>query len=183
MKKNSLSIQLTCLFLSAAIFLTSCTATTRIQSNPSGAKVYLDDEQVGVTPYIMSDKKLVLTETTVKLEKEGYETFNTIIARDEKPHVGAIIGGFFCLGIAWAWGLEYKPLHHYELTPLSAKPAVVNETVQPKTEQPSPTAASTPPAKKSKADRLREMKQLLDEKILTQEEFDKEKAKILNEPD
>ncbi len=35
--------------------------------------------------------------------------------------------------------------------------------------------------KKSKADRLRELKQLLDEKIITQEEFDKEKKKILDE--
>lgn len=34
---------------------------------------------------------------------------------------------------------------------------------------------------KSKADRLRELKQLLDEKILTQEEYDKEKKKILDE--
>ena len=34
---------------------------------------------------------------------------------------------------------------------------------------------------KSKADRLRELKQLLDEKILTQEDFEKEKKKILDE--
>lgn len=34
---------------------------------------------------------------------------------------------------------------------------------------------------KSKADRLRELKQLLDEKIITQEEFKKEKKKILDE--
>jgi len=34
---------------------------------------------------------------------------------------------------------------------------------------------------KSKADRLRELKQLLDEKILTQEEYEKEKMKILDE--
>jgi len=34
---------------------------------------------------------------------------------------------------------------------------------------------------KSKADRLRELKQLLDDKIITQEEFEKEKKKILDE--
>jgi predicted Zn-dependent peptidase len=34
---------------------------------------------------------------------------------------------------------------------------------------------------KSKADRLRELKKLLDEKIITQEEFEKEKKKILDE--
>jgi hypothetical protein len=37
------------------------------------------------------------------------------------------------------------------------------------------------PITKSKADRLRELKQLLDENILTQEEYDKEKKKILDE--
>lgn len=36
---------------------------------------------------------------------------------------------------------------------------------------------------KSKADKLRELKKLLDDKILTQEEFDKEKKKILDEKD
>ena len=34
---------------------------------------------------------------------------------------------------------------------------------------------------KNKADRIREMKKLFDEKILTQEEYEKEKAKILDE--
>jgi hypothetical protein len=34
---------------------------------------------------------------------------------------------------------------------------------------------------KSKADRLRELKQLLDENILTQEEYEIEKKKILDE--
>ena len=38
----------------------------------------------------------------------------------------------------------------------------------------------TPADKQSKADKLRELKQLLDDGILTQEEYEKEKAKILN---
>lgn len=42
------------------------------------------------------------------------------------------------------------------------------------------TKKETPlPESKSKADKLRELKQLLDEGVLTQEEYEKEKAKIL----
>ena len=38
----------------------------------------------------------------------------------------------------------------------------------------------TPANQQSKADKLRELKQLLDDGILTQEEYEKEKTKILN---
>ena len=42
-----------------------------------------------------------------------------------------------------------------------------------------PTISPTQPLTKSKTEVLRELKQLLDEGILTQEEYEKEKAKLL----
>lgn len=42
-----------------------------------------------------------------------------------------------------------------------------------------PTISPTQPLTKSKTEALRELKQLLDEGVLTQEEYDKEKAKLL----
>jgi hypothetical protein len=139
-----------------------------IQSNPSGAKVYLNGEPVGTTPYTHQDTKIVGSTTTVKLEKEGYEPLNASFSRDEEADIGAIIGGIF-VWVPFLWTMKYKPIHSYELTPSSGneQPKVRTNLQQNQTE--------------SKVDRLRELKKLLDEKLITQEEYEKEKKKVLEE--
>ncbi|MBA3899624.1 MAG: PEGA domain-containing protein [Bacteroidetes bacterium] len=156
------------LLLVGSILLTSCASTTMIQSNPSGAKVYLNGEPVGTTPYTHRDTKIIGSTTMVRLEKEGYGPLNTSFSRDEEVDVGAVIGGIFVL-VPFLWTMKYKPTRTYELTPSSGNEQPVIKT------QPQQNQA------KSKTDRLREMKQLLDEKVITQEEFEKEKKKILEE--
>jgi len=139
-----------------------------IQSTPSGAKVYLNGEPVGVTPYPYSDTKIVGSTTTVKLTKEGYEPYYNSFTRDEQVDVGAIVAGVFVF-FPFIWTMKYKPTHTYELKPISDN---------------SDEAIQTHPKQincKSKADRIREFKQLFDEKIITQEEFEREKKKILDE--
>ena len=168
MKKQTMTTKMISLFLAGSILLTSCASTTMIQSNPSGAKVYLNGEPVGTTPYTHRDTKIVGSTTTVKLEKDGYDPLNTSFSRDEEVDVGAIIGGIFVL-VPFLWTMKYKPTHTYELTPSSGNEQKVIKTT--------PQQNQT----KSKADRLRELKQLLDEKIITQEDYEKEKKKILEE--
>jgi len=53
----------------------------------------------------------------IKLEKDGYEPLNTMISRDERVDVGAIIGGLFVL-VPFLWTMQYNPQHSYELSPL-----------------------------------------------------------------
>ena len=108
------------LLLAGAVLITSCSSTTLIQSNPPGAKVYLNDEAVGTTPYTHKDKKIVGTTTIVKLEKEGYQSLTTSFSRDEEVDVGAIIGGIFVL-VPFLWTMKYKPFHSYELSPVQGK--------------------------------------------------------------
>jgi len=168
MKNQTKTKKTISLLLAGSILLTSCASTTMIQSNPSGAKVYLNGEPVGTTPYTHRDTKIIGSTTIVKLKKEGYESLNTSFSRNEEVDVGAIIGGIFVL-VPFLWTMKYKPTHTYELTPNSS-------SVQPNTTT-SPLQNQT----KSKADRLRELKQLLDEKVITQEEYEKEKKKILEE--
>ena len=165
--KKTITTKTTSVILAFTILISSCASTTLIQSNPSGAKLYLDGEKAGKTPYSYTDTKIVFSPTTVRLEKEGYETFNTTFTRDEEAHVGAIIGGFL-VGVPFLWSLKYKPSHSYELSP-------VIENNQ------STISTTKKQYKKTKADRLREIKQLLDDKIITQGEFDNEKKKILEE--
>ncbi|NUM31898.1 MAG: PEGA domain-containing protein [Bacteroidetes bacterium] len=168
MKKKSMTKKTISLLLAGSVLLTSCASTTIIQSNPSGAKVYLNGEPVGTTPYTHRDTKIIGSTNIVKLEKEGYDPLNTSFSRDEEVDVGAIIGGFFVL-FPFLWAMKYKPTHTYELTPSSGNEQPIIKT-NPQQNHP-----------KSKADRLRELKQLLDEKVITQEEYEKEKKKILEE--
>ena len=165
MKKPTITTRTVSLLLSVSILWTSCASTTMIQSTPSGAKVYINGEPVGTTPYPYTDTKVVGTTTILKLKKEGYDPLNTSFARDEEVDVGAIICGFICF-FPFLWTMKYKPSHTYELTSSSGN------------EQP---AIQKQENTKSKADRLRELKQLYEEKLITQEDYDKEKMKILEE--
>ncbi len=105
------------LFLAIAIMATSCASTTLIHSIPSGAKVYIDGEPAGTTPYAHTDTKIVGSATQIKLKKEGYEDHNVVITRDEEVDVGALIAGFFFY-VPFLWVMKYKPAHTYELTPV-----------------------------------------------------------------
>ncbi|HZK03772.1 MAG TPA: PEGA domain-containing protein [Bacteroidaceae bacterium] len=168
MKKQTMATKTFSLLLASSILLTSCVSTTIIQSNPSGAKIYLNGELLGTTPYIHRDTKIVGSTTTVKLEKERYDPLNTSFSRDEEVDVGAIIGGIYIL-FPFLWTMKYKPTHTYELTPSSDNEQPIIKT--------NPQQNNI----KSKAVQLRELKELLDEKVITQEEFEKEKKKILEE--
>ena len=154
-------------FLALSTLFTSCSSTTMIKSNPSKAKVYLDGAFVGETPYLHRDSKIVGSSMVVKIEKEGFQPLVATITKDEEVNVGAVIGGIFFV-FPFLWTMQYQPVHNYMLKE-TADEEISNSNVQ-----------STQLNTKSKADLLRELKQLLDEKIITAEEFEKEKAKVLD---
>lgn len=158
--------------LAGIILLESCSSYTVIQSRPTGAKLYLNDLSVGVTPYRYSDTKIVGSATSVRLEKEGYAPLRTSFSRNEQADVGAIIGGIFFL-FPFLWTMKYSPTHDYELMPVSDS--------QPQTPSIAPMPLANDAAvSTSKATRLREIKKLLDDGILTKDEYEKEKKKILD---
>ncbi|MGV8962437.1 MAG: PEGA domain-containing protein [Candidatus Saccharimonadaceae bacterium] len=164
---KSITTKTASVVLAGAILFCSCASSTMIQSTPNGAQVYLNGENVGVTPYSHSDTKIVGSTTTVKLEKEGYETYNTSFSRDESADVGAIIGGILVL-VPFLWTMKYKPTHSYELSPLQKGNQPTISSVENKTTN-------------SKVQSLRSLKTLLDDKTITQKEFEIEKKKILGE--
>ncbi|MBO3272432.1 PEGA domain-containing protein [Hymenobacter defluvii] len=153
--------------LAATTLLSSCASSTMLQSTPPGARVYLNGEPVGVTPYQHRDTKIVGSTTDVRLEKEGYETVNTSFSRDEEADAGAIIGGIF-LFFPFLWTMKYKPVHSYEMRPLSSLPVAEQSTA------PATYNASLP-------EQLRQLKKLADDKIITQAEYEQQKKKLLGE--
>jgi hypothetical protein len=72
-----------------------CASTTLINSVPEGAKVTIDGEYAGTTPYSYTDSKILGSPTIIELKKDGYKTKSVTIQKTDKPKIGAIIGGFF----------------------------------------------------------------------------------------
>lgn len=157
MKQQGLNLM--AIFMSALILFTSCSSTTLISSEPSGAQVYLNGERMGKTPYTHTDTKILGTCTTLRLEKEGYESFNTVFCRNEEADVGAIIGGVFLL-FPFLWTMKYKPGRSYELIPLkdNGEETILDE---------------------NKREKLRELKEMFDEGLINKEEYDAQRKKIL----
>ncbi len=152
--------------LAFSVLFSSCASTTLIQSHPAGAKLYIDGQPVGVTPYTYSDTKIVGSVTDLRIEKEGYETLQIPLIRNEKADVGAIVGGLFFL-VPFLWTMEYNPTHTYELSPLKNHDNIVKSAVD--------------TTVKSKEERLKELKNLLDSNLITKEDYEKAKKEILEE--
>ncbi len=93
-----------------------CASATTINSIPSGAKLYLDYEYKGETPYTHTDRSLLLTTRSVALKAEGYQDFKAEIKRSELD-VGALIGTIF-LTIPVLWILKYPPQYTFEMEEL-----------------------------------------------------------------
>ena len=125
--------KLVCLIL--AISVTACASTTAVNSQPSGATVFLNGERVGTTPYTHSDTKIIGSTNTVVLKKEGYQDFSTAFSRNENANVGAIIGGVFVL-VPFLWAMDYKPSHSYEMLPIKG---AANQWMQVPPERGTPT--------------------------------------------
>ncbi len=96
-------------------FLFGCASATVIKSNPSEARLLLDGQHKGETPYTYSDRATAGTVRTVTLQKEGYKEFTGKIKR-EKFSVPAFIGGLFFL-IPFIWITEYPSEYTFEMQP------------------------------------------------------------------
>lgn len=158
--------------LAFIVLLSSCTSSTLIQSTPSDAKVFLNGHRVGNTPYSLTDMRVVGSCTFVRIEKEGYEPLYTQICRNEEVDIGAVVAGVFFLW-PFLWTMKYYPVHHYELQPLNADGDLYVPEERPIVRPAQQNSFET------KAAKLRELKALYDEGILTKEEYESEKKKVL----
>lgn len=106
--------------LTIATLFTSCASTTIISTIPSDAKLYVNGEFVGNTPYKYRDTKIVGSVNTVRIEKENFAIYKTSFAKDERLAIGPLIGGMFFL-VPYLWIMKYNKAHLYELNPIEMK--------------------------------------------------------------
>ena len=154
------------------VLLSSCASTTLISTEPSGATLYIDGVKVGETPLPMTNTKTVLECSSITIEKEGYRTVNTTICRSEEIDPVPIIGGFLFI-FPFLWAMKYYPEHNYTLQQ-------VKNVEEVKSDNNTNVEKKQTTDTKTKYELLRELKQLLDDGIITQQEFEKEKKRILD---
>jgi hypothetical protein len=166
--------KLSILILSASILFTSCASTTLINSTPSGAELYINEEAVGVTPYSMTDTKIVGSCSSIRIEKEGYNEFYTTICRTEEVDGGAVVGGFF-FWPAWLWAMKYKSSHYYKLTPKTGEEESLEQLLN------NNQSSGNKTIKNSDSDENGKTMDLNDATPISSEEFEKQKIEKASE--
>jgi hypothetical protein len=104
------------LLLITAFLFSGCASTTLLTTAPPGAKVYVNGEVMGTTPYRYSDTKPALSSTRITFTKQGFRDLDIILKRNERPAWGAIIGATMVY-VPILWFAQYNKSHFYELEP------------------------------------------------------------------
>jgi len=166
------------LLLTLSLFTSGCATITRgskdvlvVESTPSGADVSLSSGQAGKTPAsfkLPREDALVVT-----ISKPGYET----VAVNVTPHISgsgglamagnAVIGGGL-IGAAVDAGTGAMK----DLKPNPIKVTLVRIGTTGEANQPVPAATSL-------SEKLRELKSAFDSGLLSKEEYEQQRAKIL----
>jgi drug/metabolite transporter superfamily protein YnfA len=182
MRRANFNIRILAFLMAFLMLLSGCYSSTTIISHPEGATLYLDGKYVGQTPYRRSDSKIMGSSTNVRLEKEGYLPLYTSYSRTERVDVAAIAGGIFVL-IPLLWALKYNPFHQYEMNPLQ-KEDVTAPPVREKSpaEKKAQVKALMEELTGSATEKLRRLKELFDKGLISKEEYDAQRAKILENP-
>lgn len=147
----------TVLLLSTLIFA-GCAERVRVVSIPPGARVFLDGREAGTTPYTFTLQEDQLRDIPYRVELEPYRPVEGVLRKGVAP--GRVVGAVFTLGILYAFRSPYY-----------VQNAKVYLALQ-------PTEASGPPLIE---DRLRKLKELRDDGVLSESEYEEQRTRILQE--
>ena len=162
------------LLIFGVVFFTSCASYTIITTEPQGANVYVDDYYIGKTPVVYKDYKPALSSTAIKIEKQGYRTIYTYIQKDGSINLTSLVGGFFFMP-AWIWALGYPPQYSFTLQPGDSAQIQIPSANLPYTIPDSTVFGN------QKAKTLKELEDLHNQGLLTDEEYEAKKKQILEE--
>lgn len=171
--------------LIASSFLLGCATifkgghqTISFSSNPDSAKVYLNGENMGKTPFELQLK--VNKSYNVEFRKEGYSNRTLILSNS----VGAgwiildvVLGGIIGIAIDAATGDWYSLDQDHLNAPLEATKTEFKTTNQDEGNSTIETKNNGSNISK----KLKDLKGLLDEGIITKDEFEARRKKILDD--
>ncbi|WP_375578881.1 PEGA domain-containing protein [Marivirga tractuosa] len=158
------------LFTSCATLFTGTKQKVSIDSDPQGAEVIIDGQKLGVTPTkVKVDRELdalLYGGKEIQLILDGYRNLGYEL--DARLNTVSIINFvnplFWGIDIATGAVTKYDNYYNFRLRPIEGK------TNNPYTSN-----------NMDKYEKLLSLKKLLEEGVITQEEFEKEKTKILGE--
>lgn len=97
--------------------LAGCGDSVLIRTTPPGAKAYVDNNMIGLTPIDFRVPRSEITQHSLRVEKEGYEPIDDTIR--SRFAVGRAFGAFFTVGIMYIFRspMYLVPLPMYSLSP------------------------------------------------------------------
>lgn len=106
-------------------FLVGCNATTKIVSQPEGARVILNEQkELGHTPLDIEAQVFMWTRHTVRLEKDGYQSTDLVLQSESPVSIRYAAVCVCSLLTLWPLGLLAdfeEPLYTVTLEPLSSE--------------------------------------------------------------
>ncbi len=117
----------------AVAFLAACSTHVQINSNPQGARVWVNDKDLGVTPATTVLEYNSFTQHRVRLEKPGFLPYMGVLRTE--INVAPIVGAVLCICFlpALLWVVMPAPVQNFELVPAgaSSSPAVAGDAPAP----------------------------------------------------
>ena len=102
----------------ALCILTGCSTTTRFHTKPEGAKIYINGDFLGESPYVFNDERSLPKRFHLQIRKEGYKELDLYIDKSF-DYLGVFLSGFY--GIFTFWGASLENDYHFNLSSLKIK--------------------------------------------------------------
>ncbi len=171
------------LFNSCATVFTGTTQNILIESNPSGANVTINNQNYGSTPARVTIKKnlddVMDGGRPVKLELDGYKTETFTLHNSFNPV--AILNLIFLY--AWAIDAATGAMMSFDDSYSFGLIKEASKSEDKLNEIKSSDDKNKKDADSDKYEKLRDLKKLLDDGVISESDYEKEKAKILNDSD
>jgi len=114
------------LIIVSLFILASCSSTTELRTIPSGAKVWVDGELLGLSPVSYYDRYLAGSTVKATFIKKGYEDRSVEITKD-CLYVHRI---FWFPVLSWPWITGYREQYTFELNK-KANPTKIEKAITP----------------------------------------------------
>ena len=123
----------------ALALTTACAQHVEFVSNPPGAHLWINGQDLGLTPARGTFSYTAFSNFEVILEKEGYATYRGSLPTDVK--VGHLVFGLLCCWPALIW--MQGPVDHYQFIMSPVAGGMMGGTMAPAA--PAPTATPVDP--------------------------------------